>query len=98
MDPYFCYQYGSGLERESSRFTQPGDFFTYTAFCAAFIVVSRLVAIPFVTWTSSGRIDYTSATRSIQITLKYLPAQSITSSCSGSWNRGKVPLHIPQSQ
>jgi Derlin-2/3 len=40
MDPYFCYQYGSGLERESARFTQPGDFFIYTAFCAAFIAVS----------------------------------------------------------
>jgi hypothetical protein len=40
LDPYFCYQYGSGLERESSRFTQPGDFFVYTAFCASIIVVS----------------------------------------------------------
>ncbi|OAL02589.1 DER1-domain-containing protein [Phaeosphaeriaceae sp. SRC1lsM3a] len=38
LDPYFCYQYGSGLERESSRFSQPGDFFVYTAFCASVIV------------------------------------------------------------
>ncbi|KAF1957360.1 DER1-domain-containing protein [Byssothecium circinans] len=38
MDPYFLYQYGSGLERESSRFSQPGDFFVYTAFCGAIIV------------------------------------------------------------
>lgn len=40
MDPYFCYQYGSGLERESARFSQPGDFAVYTAFCAGFIAVS----------------------------------------------------------
>jgi Derlin-2/3 len=43
LDPYFCYQYGSGLERESSRFSQPGDFFVYTAFCASIIVVSTLL-------------------------------------------------------
>ena len=40
MDPYFLYQYGSLLERESSRFTQPGDFFVYTAFVSTVIVVS----------------------------------------------------------
>jgi Derlin-2/3 len=45
LDPYFCYQYGSGLERESSRFSQPGDFFTYTAFVGAVIVVSILVSL-----------------------------------------------------
>ncbi|CAI6333406.1 unnamed protein product [Periconia digitata] len=38
MDPYFLYQYGSGLERESSRFSQPGDFFVYTVFLGSFIV------------------------------------------------------------
>jgi hypothetical protein len=40
LDPYFLYQYGSGLERESSRFSQPGDFFTYTVFVGGVIVVS----------------------------------------------------------
>lgn len=40
MDPYFLYQYGSGLETESSRFSQPGDFFVYTAFLASIILVS----------------------------------------------------------
>ncbi|KAL5382820.1 hypothetical protein DPSP01_006375 [Paraphaeosphaeria sporulosa] len=39
LDPYFLYQYGSGLERESSRFSQPGDFFVYTAFVGSFIAV-----------------------------------------------------------
>lgn len=43
MDPFFLYQYGSGLERESSRFSQPGDFFVYTAFVGSVIVVSTLV-------------------------------------------------------
>ena len=40
LDPYFLYQYGSGLERESSRFSQPGDFLTYTVFVGGVIVVS----------------------------------------------------------
>ncbi|CBY01016.1 hypothetical protein LEMA_P021460.1 [Plenodomus lingam JN3] len=40
LDPYFLYQYGSGLERESSRFSQPGDFFVYTAFLASIIVTT----------------------------------------------------------
>ncbi|KAH7122750.1 Der1-like family-domain-containing protein [Dendryphion nanum] len=38
MDPYFLYMYGSGLETESSRFPQPGDFFVYTVFVGALIV------------------------------------------------------------
>ncbi|KAF2854381.1 Der1-like protein [Plenodomus tracheiphilus IPT5] len=47
LDPYFLYQYGSGLERESSRFSQPGDFFVYTAFLASIIVPILLAeAIP----------------------------------------------------
>lgn len=40
LDPYFLYQYGSGLERESSRFSQPGDFFTYTMFVGSIIVAT----------------------------------------------------------
>lgn len=40
MDPYLLYMYGSGLETESSRFSQPGDFFVYTGFLCSVIVVS----------------------------------------------------------
>jgi len=40
MDPFFLYQYGSGLERESPRFSQPGDFFVYTAFVGSVIVAT----------------------------------------------------------
>jgi Derlin-2/3 len=43
MDPYFLYQYGSSVERESSRFSKPGDFFVYTAFVSTVIVVSGAV-------------------------------------------------------
>ncbi|EUC42690.1 hypothetical protein COCMIDRAFT_102859 [Bipolaris oryzae ATCC 44560] len=38
LDPYFLYQYGSSIERESSRFSQPGDFFVYTMFVGSVIV------------------------------------------------------------
>jgi Derlin-2/3 len=40
LDPYFLYQYGSGLERESTRFSRPGDFFVYTGFLCSVILVS----------------------------------------------------------
>ncbi|KAH8733217.1 Der1-like family-domain-containing protein [Phaeosphaeriaceae sp. PMI808] len=47
LDPYFFYQYGSGLERESPRFSQPGDFFTFVVFVATVIVHTILaVAVP----------------------------------------------------
>lgn len=78
LDPYFCYQYGSGLERESSRFSQPGDFFVYTAFCASVIVVSNLPTA--LRRVHSCCIDYTSATHRLPTTSKYLPAQPIKSS------------------
>lgn len=45
LDPYFLYQYGSGLETESSRFSQPGDFFVYTVFVASVIVVRTPVLL-----------------------------------------------------
>lgn len=42
LDPYFLYTYGSQLELESSRFSQPGDFFTYIAFVCTTILVSPM--------------------------------------------------------
>ncbi|KAF9734130.1 centromere/microtubule-binding protein cbf5 [Paraphaeosphaeria minitans] len=65
LDPYFLYQYGSGLERESSRFSQPGDFFVYTAFVGSFIAVSSLFVAPCVAHTFSASSDNPD----------YLPAQ-----------------------
>ncbi|OJD21746.1 centromere/microtubule-binding protein cbf5 [Blastomyces percursus] len=38
FDLYFMYKYGSGLERDSPRFTIPGDFFTYVVFVGTVIL------------------------------------------------------------
>ncbi|KAI9714734.1 MAG: hypothetical protein M1820_000023 [Bogoriella megaspora] len=38
FDPYFLFTYGSSLERDSPRFNQPGDFFTYLTFIWAVIL------------------------------------------------------------
>ncbi|KAF1947004.1 DER1-domain-containing protein [Clathrospora elynae] len=46
LDPYFLYQYGSSIERESPRFSQPGDFFVYTAFVGSVIVPTLAEAVP----------------------------------------------------
>jgi hypothetical protein len=56
LDPYFLYQYGSGLERESSRFSQPGDFFVYTVFVGSAIVVSLCLVCRVVCDVSSPRL------------------------------------------
>jgi len=40
LDPYFLYTYGSQLETQAARFSQPGDFFTYLVFVATVILVS----------------------------------------------------------
>lgn len=42
MDPYFLWTYSSQLELEASRFSQPGDFFTYITFVCSVIMVSRV--------------------------------------------------------
>ncbi|KAK3070819.1 hypothetical protein LTR53_009771 [Teratosphaeriaceae sp. CCFEE 6253] len=39
LDPYFLYTYGSQLETEAARFTQPGDFFMYLVFVATVILL-----------------------------------------------------------
>lgn len=63
LDPYFLYQYGSALERESSRFAQPGDFFVYTMFVGSVIVVSICLSHTFALhsvdlWQQSITSDY----------------------------------------
>ena len=40
LDPYFLYTYGSQLELECARFSQPGDFFVYIMFVCTTILVS----------------------------------------------------------
>jgi hypothetical protein len=39
--------YSNGLELNSPRFTQPGDFFTYVVFVASVILVSQTRPIPY---------------------------------------------------
>lgn len=84
MDPYFCYQYGSGLERGSSRFSQPGDFFTYTAFCAAFIfataggILNSYTFLPALTLSYAYTFAQDSPTRQVSFFIvnfdaKFLP-------------------------
>ena len=63
LDPYFLYQYGSALERESSRFAQPGDFLVYTMFVGSVIVVSVCLSHIFALhsvdlWQQSITSDY----------------------------------------
>ncbi|EOD47711.1 putative centromere microtubule-binding protein cbf5 protein [Neofusicoccum parvum UCRNP2] len=38
FDPYFLYQYGSQLERDSARFSEAGSFFVYVVFNGLVIV------------------------------------------------------------
>ncbi|KAF2434725.1 DER1-domain-containing protein [Tothia fuscella] len=40
MDPYFLFTYGSGLERDSPRFTEVGSFFVYVVFVMAVIMAT----------------------------------------------------------
>jgi hypothetical protein len=47
MDPYFLWTYASQLELEATRFSQPGDFFTYITFVCSVILVSlRISRLP----------------------------------------------------
>lgn len=43
LDPYFLFTYGKALEVGSSRFNQPGDFFTFVAFVCVVILVSTIL-------------------------------------------------------
>jgi Derlin-2/3 len=40
FDPFMLWNYGSGLEKDSPRFTRKGDFFVFVAFVALIILVS----------------------------------------------------------
>jgi Derlin-2/3 len=41
FDPFMLWNYGSGLEKDSPRFTRKGDFFVFVAFVALVILVSH---------------------------------------------------------
>lgn len=72
--------YSSGLEKESSRFSQPGDFFTYIIFLGLVILVrsSTLfmssLSTPFIhSFHGYPSLAY------LQAHLTYLPAQPLPS-------------------
>lgn len=72
---YLVWTYGTGLELNSPRFSQPGDFFTYVVFVAIVILVSLLLGchvVAFLTLALLSLISVSSLTH-----LEYLPAQSL---------------------
>lgn len=90
LDPYFLYQYGSGLERESSRFAQPGDFLVYTMFVGSVIVVS-ILSFPHASLLHHAHpVDLCHAEHHLGLSAHTV----LVNGRSGSWNRGRVPLHI----
>ncbi|RAR14299.1 Der1-like protein [Stemphylium lycopersici] len=84
LDPYFLYQYGSSIERESSRFSQPGDFFVYTMFVGSVIVatagglLNAYTFLPALSLAYAYTFGQDNPTRSVQFFIinfdaKYLP-------------------------
>lgn len=77
LDPYFLYQYGSGLERESPRFAQPGDFATYTAFVGGVIVVSGIAFLLLDTTSATFDASCTSISTFGAMTARLRPPRNI---------------------
>jgi len=84
LDPYFLYQYGSSIERESSRFSRPGDFFVYTMFVGSVIVATAggllngYTFLPALSLAYAYTFGQDNPTRSVQFFIinfdaKYLP-------------------------
>lgn len=84
LDPYFLYQYGSSIERESSRFSQPGDFFVYTMFLASVIaataggILNQYTFLPALSLAYAYTFAQDNPTRSVSFFIitfesKYLP-------------------------
>jgi hypothetical protein len=67
--------YGTGLELNSPRFTQPGDFFAYVVFVMLFILVSTLFRLPRITLAAVAFPLFSSVSSITH--LEYLPAQSL---------------------
>jgi hypothetical protein len=69
-----AWTYGTGLELNSPRFSQPGDFFTYVVFVALVILVSFLLGCYVVALLTIASLPLTSI--SSRAHLENLPAQS----------------------
>ena len=67
--------YGTGLELNSPRFSQPGDFFTYVVFVALVILVSLLLGCYVMALLAIAFLSLTPI--SSRSHLENLPAQSL---------------------
>lgn len=83
--------YSSGLERESTRFSQPGDFFTYIVFLGAFILVSNSKYMLFPSPRFYIFPLIFSYVHEIIIHLAYLPAQPTPLAEAVPGNEGNYP-------
>lgn len=89
FDLYFLWTYGTGLELNSPRFSQPGDFFTYLVFvCSTIMATAGLLLEGHIfTHALTLALAYTYATDNrgkrvtfimIQIPVEYLPWAMLT--------------------
>ncbi|KGY14902.1 hypothetical protein PABG_12177 [Paracoccidioides brasiliensis Pb03] len=58
FDLYLLYRYGSGLERDSPRFSLPGDFFTYVVFVSTVIMLTAGLLLKSFIFTSALLIAF----------------------------------------
>ena len=93
IDSSSVWTYSSGLERDSGRFTQPGDFFTYTLFVGSVIVVSSRVQ----SLRPRTYQYFVSSALEKNFETSHTARPAKKTSCSGSISRGRIPLHVPWS-
>lgn len=89
FDPFLLWTYGSNLERDSPRFSRKGDFFVYVVFVHLLILVGVLHAyflclLHLIPYAAIVYIE------------PLISARAAFPSCSGSWRRGRSPLHCAQ--
>lgn len=95
------YKFGSALEKESPRFTGPGDFFTYVVFVGTFLLVSTGSSNPNRIFQIDFSLSFPSNVKSVYLVdwrnhLAFLPAQPhLAEAVPGE--RGRLPLHPVQS-
>ena len=84
LDPYFLFTYCSSLETTAARFSQPGDFFMYLVFCCIIILVCSN--------SLSTSLQAFHPLSNVHVRPR-ISARPASSSCHGSWKRGRLPLH-----
>ena len=82
MDPYFLWTYASQLELEATRFSQPGDFFTYITFVCSVIMVSD---VPLLRSTDAYFFFFLTLSVSLLYSPPLLPFQLILAETVPKW-------------